>query len=414
MRKILSLIAGLGLVFSLAANVSAATPGIDVSQTKQGTELVVTVTADGTLGATVLDLEFDTDELSCTVDDIVMPANTDNIAYACDVSDGVVSIGFVALDAKHAPKGTIATITFEIAKGAQNKTAEQFNIGVEQVDVVTLDELKKLTGQETGSSSNNSGNGSSQGGQSGTESDVVTLDKDVISDIVENIETQLEQATGEGAATIVIEVDMTKDNGEVATEVPVEILEVIQGQNVEVTFDMGAYSWTINGKDVDAEKLEAINLEVVLDADAIDESIVEAIANGETTYQISLTHEGDFGFTATLTLNVGKEYSGFKGALYYFDGNKPVYQSTKEVDENGNVSYEFSHASDYVIVLSENDDVEEDDKQPADDENQEEKPPVDDTDDTDDKKTPWGLVIGLVAVVVVVAAAGVFMYMKRK
>ena len=110
MRKILSLIAGLGLMLTLAANVSAATPGIEVSQVKQGTELVVTITADGTLGATVLELEFNAAELGCTVDDIVMPENTEYVAYECDVTDGIVSVGFVALNPQYVPKGTIATI----------------------------------------------------------------------------------------------------------------------------------------------------------------------------------------------------------------------------------------------------------------------------------------------------------------
>lgn len=406
MRKILSLIAGLGLVLTLATNVSAATPGINVTQEKQGTELVVTITADGTLGATILELEFNEDELNCSVDDIVMPENTENVAYECNVADGIVSVGFVALNPQSVPKGTIATITFNIADGAQSKTAEQFAIGLEQTDVVTVEELKQIIAETQGT-----GNSSGGGTQQQPGSDVVKLEEATVEEVVNEITEKLTQATGEGDEPIVVVVDMKKEDGQVATEVPVEILEAIQGENVEVVLNMGEYSWTINGKDVDAETLEAINLEVVLDADAIEETVVNAIANGKDTYQISLTHEGNFGFTATLTFNVGKEYCGFSGILYYFDGTKPVFQVSKAVDENGDISYEFSHASDYVIVLAENDDVEEDDKQPEEDDNKEENPPVD---DTEEKKTPWGLIVGIVAVVVVVAGAGAFVYMKRK
>ena len=39
------------------------------------------------------------------------------------------------------------------------------------------------------------------------------------------------------------------------------------------------------------------------------------LAGDNPTQQLSLTHEGDFGFTATLTMNAGAEYAGKNGNL---------------------------------------------------------------------------------------------------
>ena len=421
MKKILSFIAGLGLVFALTANVSAETPGINVSQAKQGTELVVTVAADGTLGATIVELEFDAKELSLTEADVKMPENTDYVAYECNVEDGVVSIGFVALKPEHAPKGTIATITFDIAEGAQSKTADQFTIGVKQTDSVTIDELKEIIagGQGNGGSGNGGNGGSGNGGNTpNQDSDAVKLEQTVIDETVVDIEELLKNNSGDNTKPVMITVDMEKDNGDIATEIPVEILEAIQGENIEVTFDMGEYSWTINGKDVDADELKSINLEVVLDVDVIDEEVIKTVAGEEPTYQITLTHNGEFGFSATLTFNLDKAYNGQYGNLYLFTNGKLVLQQAALIAENGDVSFEFEHASDYVIVVGENaedagDSNEGEEEKPSDDEadKNEDKTPVD---DSVEKKTPWGMILGITAVVVVVAAVGVFVFMRRK
>lgn len=64
-------------------------------------------------------------------------------------------------------------------------------------------------------------------------------------------------------------------------------------------------------------------------------------------------HEGDFGFKASLTVNVGSEHSGQYGNLYYHDSDgKMVFINAGKINPDESVSLEFSHASDYVIVMS--------------------------------------------------------------
>ncbi|MBR5316456.1 MAG: hypothetical protein IKU39_00995 [Lachnospiraceae bacterium] len=173
---------------------------------------------------------------------------------------------------------------------------------------------------------------------------VVKLADEVIAQRVEEVQN------AEEGTTFVI--GMETETGETATEVPVAVLEAVKGKDVKVVLDMGGYSWTINGKDILATNLSAINLEVNLDTEAVAPSIVETLAGGEPTRQISLTHNGNFGFKACLTINLGSEHEGEYGNLYYHDSNgKLVFMNAGQIDADGNVSLDFSHASDYVVVV---------------------------------------------------------------
>ena len=75
------------------------------------------------------------------------------------------------------------------------------------------------------------------------------------------------------------------------------------------------------------------------------------------TKQFSLEHDGAFGFTADLTLNIGTEHSGKYANLFYHNEKtgKLEYQGVDVVDKDGNVVFTFTHASDYVIVFADAD-----------------------------------------------------------
>lgn len=148
-----------------------------------------------------------------------------------------------------------------------------------------------------------------------------------------------------------------KMNG--ATVVPKETLEALKGKNVNLVLDMGTYSWTINGKDVTAATLKDINLKVTVGSNAIPQKLVDKVANGNEAIQISLAHDGAFGFKADLKLSVGAENKGKTAKLYYYneDGKLELVQSAT-VASDGTVVFTFEHASDYVVVLEENDGTE--------------------------------------------------------
>ena len=176
-------------------------------------------------------------------------------------------------------------------------------------------------------------NGSTQG-SSGTKPSVEKIDK-----IIDAIN---QSQSGE-----TIHVDMGK-----STVVPKEVLEAIKGKEVSIVLDMGTYSWSISGNEVVAANLKDIDLEVIVDTDGIPPAIVDSIANGKPATQITLAHDGEFGFRADLTVNLGVEHNGSTGKLYYYDSSgKLIYMDAGEVGADGNISLSFSHASEYVVVF---------------------------------------------------------------
>lgn len=163
----------------------------------------------------------------------------------------------------------------------------------------------------------------------------------------DTVDSVVQEIKGTSAGSTV-QVDMGN-----ATVLSKKILEAAKGQDVNIQLNMGSYTWTINGKDIKASDLKDIDMKVTMNTNAIPSSVVKKLAGDNPTMQLSLAHEGDFGFQAKLTLNVGSQYAGKFGNLYYYDSDgKLVYINSGKVAESGNVSLTFSHASDYVVVLA--------------------------------------------------------------
>ncbi|MBE6014283.1 MAG: hypothetical protein E7241_02815 [Lachnospiraceae bacterium] len=150
-----------------------------------------------------------------------------------------------------------------------------------------------------------------------------------------------------------VNVSMVSEAGEPATVIPAEVLETVKGKDVDVVFEMDNYTWTVNGTNVTAEEVKALNLGVEKVSGVVPESIVEELAQGNPTVQLRLSHEGDFGFKATLRYNFGSEYAGKYANVYWCkeDGSTQITTSGL-IDSDGYAELAFTHASDYVVVLS--------------------------------------------------------------
>lgn len=168
------------------------------------------------------------------------------------------------------------------------------------------------------------------------------------SKLPEELEAVIVQEIADAQPGQTVTVDM-----EDATVVSKEMLEAAKGKDVNIQLNLGGYSWTINGKDIMASDLSDINLEVKQDTGAIPNRVIQAMAGDNPVRQLSLTHNGNFGFRATLTINVGSENSGKYGNLYYYDSTgKLVFMNAGMIDANGNVTLSFSHASEYLLVVN--------------------------------------------------------------
>ena len=147
----------------------------------------------------------------------------------------------------------------------------------------------------------------------------------------------------------IINVDM---NG--STVVPGDIFDSIKGRDITITFDMGnGIIWSVNGKSITTDKADDINFSIKTGTNAIPVDIVNNITGERYSIQLSLSHEGEFGFTAILSINLGKDNAGLTANLYYYNESTGELEfiCADTVAEDGMVSLAFTHASDYAVVI---------------------------------------------------------------
>lgn len=157
-----------------------------------------------------------------------------------------------------------------------------------------------------------------------------------------------------------------------AVLVPGSVFAAIRGKNVTVSLDMGnGIVWSVNGKDITAETADSIDFSVKTDAGGIPQKLIEDTADGLAHVELSLAHNGTFGFTAALAIrlvsgdkdsiavgNIGngspQTYTGMYANLFYYD---PVQRglefiSAGRIGEDGTAELLFTHASDYTVIVS--------------------------------------------------------------
>ena len=147
-----------------------------------------------------------------------------------------------------------------------------------------------------------------------------------------------------------VRVDM---NG--ARVVPGDVLQAIKGKDITYVFDIGnGITWSINGGSIISDNIKDIDFEVVTGMNTIPADIISSIVGEDYALNLSLAYHGTFGFTAILNINLNKENAGHYANLYYYNeqiGELEFIESGK-IDEDGNAKLTFTHASEYIIVVS--------------------------------------------------------------
>ena len=147
--------------------------------------------------------------------------------------------------------------------------------------------------------------------------------------------------------------EITIDMGD-ETKVPAEIFESLAGKDVEISFDLGDIQWSVNGADIPTDTdFTDLDLGVNLGTSGIPVNVINSITGERDTVQMTLAHDGDFGFTMTLTAPLGKENAGYWANLYHYDEDAEAlnFEAAAKIDEDGSVTIPFSHASQYAIVI---------------------------------------------------------------
>ena len=140
-----------------------------------------------------------------------------------------------------------------------------------------------------------------------------------------------------------------------ATLLESSVLDVMKGKDITVVFHMNHdLIWSIDGTSITEKAAKDIDLRVELHTENIPENIIDEVAKEGDTTQLSLFYNGNFGFTANLSINIGKRNQGRDAVLYYYNeiSQKMEWQGEDRVESEGWTTFPFTHASDYVIVLS--------------------------------------------------------------
>ena len=134
-----------------------------------------------------------------------------------------------------------------------------------------------------------------------------------------------------------------------------EVFETLAGRDVTLEVSVpGGVTWTVNGQDIPRNAaLTDIDMGVSMGTSTIPVSVINALTGEVSTVQFTLTHDGPFGFTMTLTAPVGAENAGYWANLYYYnEGSRALeFQAADRIAADGTASFPFSHASQYAIVI---------------------------------------------------------------
>ena len=134
-----------------------------------------------------------------------------------------------------------------------------------------------------------------------------------------------------------------------------EVFEELAGRDVTLEISVpGGIMWTVNGQDIpENADLTDLDMGVSLNTSTIPVNLINSVTGEAGTVQLTLKHNGEFGFKMMLTAPVGVKNSGLWANLYHYDedAGKMVYQAAALVDEDGNVALPFDHASQYALVL---------------------------------------------------------------
>ena len=140
-----------------------------------------------------------------------------------------------------------------------------------------------------------------------------------------------------------------------STKLDKEVFEELAGRDVtlEISLSNGV-TWTVNGQDIpENADLTDLDLGVSLNTSTIPVSVINTVTGAVDTIQLSLKHDGEFGFTMILSAPLGETNAGYWANLYYYNTRTRAleFQSADKIASDGTASLPFSHASDYAIVI---------------------------------------------------------------
>ena len=220
------------------------------------------------------------------------------------------------------------------------------------------------------------------------------------------IKPQLEEAKAGDTVTVAM-------NG--TTVVPKDVIDSIKGKDTTLVLDMGnGLSWKIYGKDI-TDAAGDIDFDVTVGADAgksIPVDVINNVTGERSSMNLTLAYDGEFGFTATLTVNMESKNAGLYANLFYYNEQTGELEfiSAGQIDPDGNVELVFTHASDYTIVVDAK--IMSDNGQA--DNKSDETIPASKTDDSTSKYAWNNTIIIIIGICIILIVFGAVFYVRKK
>ena len=220
------------------------------------------------------------------------------------------------------------------------------------------------------------------------------------------IKPQLEEAKAGDTVTVAM-------NG--TTVVPKDVIDSIKGKDTTLVLDMGnGLSWKIYGKDI-TDAAGDIDFDVTVGADAgksIPVDVINNVTGEHSSLNLTLAYDGEFGFTATLTVNMESKNAGLYANLFYYNEQTGELEfiSAGQIDPDGNVELVFTHASDYTIVVDAK--IMSDNGQA--DNKSDETIPAPKTDDSTSKYAWNNTIIIIIGICIMLIVIGAVFYVRKK
>ena len=140
-----------------------------------------------------------------------------------------------------------------------------------------------------------------------------------------------------------------------STKLDKEVFEELAGRDVTLEISLpGGVLWTVNGLDIPEDtRLHDLDLDVDLGDSDIPATVLNAVTGEIGAVQLSLAHDGEFGFTMTLSAPLGKTNAGYWANLYWYNERTEEleFQQAARIARDGTAEFDLDHASDYAIVI---------------------------------------------------------------
>lgn len=179
-----------------------------------------------------------------------------------------------------------------------------------------------------------------------------------------------------------------------------EKMQMAKEQNFDLLLDMGnAVTWSIDVDSIDENAMTEVDMGVTLGTENVPQELISTILNGNKYLEVTLAHQGTFGFEPVMNIALGKEYSGQYANLFYYDSEKESLEfiCSAIIGPDGVASLRFEHASCYLIIVS-----------------GQSMSGVSFDDDSVNPLTRWIIIGVFVCMLLVVIGYGIFFFLKKK